>query len=569
MIPQKIKELATKVRNEVYGKDVREAIAKSIEESGETAENARIITQQLIDGSFDEGILNTEIEQRLINLETEYAPKLNKVTEDLAQTTVYAPSPSAYWKSPIMPPARTDNAGYFTNAFSHTQDDYLANLLEPLRNAHSDYISRKNLGKDTSGEYDVWQYNFTPKNYEKTIIVTANLHGSEIQSFLSFYLFMKEVAENWRNDPQLAYIRHKVRILSIPIANPWGTSQLPTKKRANVNNVNLNRNFDYKWSSQGSTNTGSNDYRGTAPFSEKETQYIRDLIMENTDAVAYIDMHALSAGSGYKGLAYIPRSQDFDTERVTNFFKVFAGDNYSLRMSENAFGMNWVAENFGIQSITPEFTTKEFGEQQFDSVEMTASTEYYGNIIIQASTLEQKVTDLAYFDPVVHKFEYVGTSAQHISHSSTDTSYTDIPELRGVFDVSTKGIVIVNATILLKCDSETSNNYLVPTIGQAGGLFEPNITTGDSLLYSGTHREAMSYQIVAPVLPSTDGGNGPVHVGLRLRTTVGATIQILRYYATATFIPSRRADSVKTYVATGNEGMGIGAMEHRRDGFKN
>lgn len=40
-IPQRIRDLANKVRNEIYGKDVRESIAKSMEVTGETAEEAK------------------------------------------------------------------------------------------------------------------------------------------------------------------------------------------------------------------------------------------------------------------------------------------------------------------------------------------------------------------------------------------------------------------------------------------------------------------------------------------------------------------------------------------------
>jgi peptidoglycan/xylan/chitin deacetylase (PgdA/CDA1 family) len=85
-IPEKFKNLANAVRNEIYGKDVREAIATSIEETGSSSENAIKITEQLIDGSFDEGVLNTEIERKLNELEEEYAPELNSVKSQLAQT---------------------------------------------------------------------------------------------------------------------------------------------------------------------------------------------------------------------------------------------------------------------------------------------------------------------------------------------------------------------------------------------------------------------------------------------------------------------------------------------------
>lgn len=81
-IPQKIKDLATKVRNEIYGKDVREAIARSIEESGLTASEAREITEQLLDESYDQGLLETEIESRMEALYDSKGQKLDNLYDE-------------------------------------------------------------------------------------------------------------------------------------------------------------------------------------------------------------------------------------------------------------------------------------------------------------------------------------------------------------------------------------------------------------------------------------------------------------------------------------------------------
>lgn len=76
-IPQKIKDLANEVRTAKYGKDVRESIAQSMEETGDTADQAYKITQNLLDESFDQGLLNTEIELRMDNLYTTKGQKLD------------------------------------------------------------------------------------------------------------------------------------------------------------------------------------------------------------------------------------------------------------------------------------------------------------------------------------------------------------------------------------------------------------------------------------------------------------------------------------------------------------
>lgn len=78
-------ELAKFIREKMYGMDTREAMAQSLLKANEVAEWAGEVARQIIDGSFDEGLLNTEIERKLNELETEYAPKLSALEQQLAQ----------------------------------------------------------------------------------------------------------------------------------------------------------------------------------------------------------------------------------------------------------------------------------------------------------------------------------------------------------------------------------------------------------------------------------------------------------------------------------------------------
>src|SRR5699024_12161590 len=70
MIPESIKKLANKVRNEIYGRDVRESIAKSMEVSGETSNEANerskdtATSQTDVENRFDDQIAgNTDIDE--------------------------------------------------------------------------------------------------------------------------------------------------------------------------------------------------------------------------------------------------------------------------------------------------------------------------------------------------------------------------------------------------------------------------------------------------------------------------------------------------------------------------
>ena len=113
MIPENIKQLANKVRNEIYGRDVRESIAQSMEVSGETSNEANerskdTATRQTdVENRFDDQIAgNTDIDEVIDARRPEGGksyPTLRKrlddehkeVTTQLAQIAYYIPSGSS------------------------------------------------------------------------------------------------------------------------------------------------------------------------------------------------------------------------------------------------------------------------------------------------------------------------------------------------------------------------------------------------------------------------------------------------------------------------------------------
>lgn len=92
----------------------------------------------------------------------------------------------------------------------------------------------------------------------------------------------------------------------VPIVNPdgyqysWDEDRLWRKNRrpngGGSFGVDNNRNWGYQWGldSGSSSNPNSQVYRGPAPFSEPETQRMRDFIVAHPDILAHIDFHSYS-----------------------------------------------------------------------------------------------------------------------------------------------------------------------------------------------------------------------------------------------------------------------------------
>lgn len=157
-------------------------------------------------------------------------------------------------------------------------------------------VTKTSIGKDQSNTYDVYEYDFCPQNYKRTILLTSGLHAYEISAQFGLAYFIKSIYDNPNRDEGLNYLYNYVRIKVIPILNPWGAHQMP-RKYGNVRGVNPNRNWDAfdQWQDYNPAYDEWNQ-KGSAPFSEQETVNIANWLMANHGAEIYIDCHT---GEGY------------------------------------------------------------------------------------------------------------------------------------------------------------------------------------------------------------------------------------------------------------------------------
>jgi hypothetical protein len=187
---------------------------------------------------------------------------------------------------------------------------------------------------------------------EPEVLYTALHHAREPNSLSQMIFFMWHLLENYDSDPEVKYLVDNLELYFIPCINPDGylynEATNPDgggfwrKNRRNNGNgifgVDLNRNYDYEW---GFDNTGSSPnpdaqtYRGPAPFSEPETQMIRDFCLSHEFKIA-LNYHT------YGNLLVYPWGYvDSETsDHVT--FKTFS----ELMTRENSF-----LAGFGTQTV--------------------------------------------------------------------------------------------------------------------------------------------------------------------------------------------------------------------------
>ena len=138
-----------------------------------------------------------------------------------------------------------------------------------------------------------------------TLFFNGGQHAREWISPAATTWIADRLIRGYGSDPFITDLLDRAVIKIVPVVNPDGyefsrNSERLWRKNRRINNatttgVDLNRNWDIMWGGPGSSSSTSSDiYHGTAPFSEPETQHIRDLVIGDPTIVAAVDIHSFS-----------------------------------------------------------------------------------------------------------------------------------------------------------------------------------------------------------------------------------------------------------------------------------
>lgn len=351
-------------------------------------------------------------------------------------------------------------------------------MYEPLRLTYPNYITREDMGLDSSGNYHIWKYIFTPEGgYEQTIILSSCLHGNEYTGYYSLWQFMKAICEVWTTEPHLNYMRNRVRIIVIPIINPWGFT---FGFRQNYNSVDLNRNSGYLWdkfnspnldtgvatggslttlvdttkdwsgvnltrtkvvitSGKGAGQSGyilshtentltlfestpfdespdetseyvilSKYYKGTSAWSEPEAIVLRDIFSEYSESTVYLDLHTIVSVSAHY-IMYAPRFLNYPSYSVERVIrdKLLTNERLVWGTSTLPTMANFASFTYKMASGNPEIRNSMYGNNR-DSLEMTRSLWFFGNIILQFTYKNGKADKIGIEQTSIKHYSYDG-----------------------------------------------------------------------------------------------------------------------------------------------------------------
>lgn len=191
--------------------------------------------------------------------------------------------------------------GWFSTYHSYQEISQYIDTLIALR---PDLATRFVAGQSLEGR-DIFGIRITsPTGANKPGVYLHGLqHAREWITGAATMFIADRLVRNYGTDAEVTALLDACEFYIIPVANPdgyvytWTTDRLWRKNRRPNSNgtfgVDLNRNWGFQWGGPGaSTSPGNETYRGTGPFSEPETQALRDFILAHGNIVFVLDVHS-------------------------------------------------------------------------------------------------------------------------------------------------------------------------------------------------------------------------------------------------------------------------------------
>jgi hypothetical protein len=195
---------------------------------------------------------------------------------------------------------RTGGFGFGSMAGFYTFNEVVAEL-DSMRMLYPNLITAKfSIGTTFEGR-TIWAAKISDNpdvnEEEPAILLNSLTHPNEPQSMMTVVYFMYYLLENYGSDPEITHLIDNREFYFVPVICADGyeyirqnepNGRMWRKNRKDNGNgcfgVNGNMNYGYMWGYNdigSSPDPCSDKYRGSGPFSESETQAIRDLCIEH------------------------------------------------------------------------------------------------------------------------------------------------------------------------------------------------------------------------------------------------------------------------------------------------
>ena len=265
-------------------------------------------------------------------------------------------------------------------------------MLNDFNQKYPELVNVFSIGKSVRGN-DIWCIRLTNEKNDtrkSSCLIDGCIHGDEWEAGEACLYLTEYLLVNFNNNETITHILNSSKVYVVPMVNPDGRQ---ANERFNDNGVDLNRNFDvffgkirgksfrlgklfgnikipvikffskdpmkYLWNC------------GRRPFSEPETQAIRDLMEDLTkqDFSFYVNCHTALHAVVMPWISYKPPFEMTAQEKKifdqivewiqeNTEYDSFRGEGYEYKAGGDA--MDWCFKEFRIPSFTFELCSLEY-----------------------------------------------------------------------------------------------------------------------------------------------------------------------------------------------------------------
>ena len=227
------------------------------------------------------------------------------------------------------------------------------------------------------------------------MFISSYVHGIDRAAFVSLCNFLDLLCRNSENDRCLGYIRENIKLVVIPVVNPYG---LEHNTVANKNKVNIGSNFPFKWEKSLISN------KGAAPADQKETQNVISYLqtVSKDKLCAAIDLHTSAYTVAGRTIFY-PRGNKTCITALTNLVNSFnseldssqAASTAIFTSSVNPTMTNYIADTYKINTCELVWTNS-----IYSGVNSNLTVTKYTQLIVNAVCVMAKNSSFVYVPPI-------------------------------------------------------------------------------------------------------------------------------------------------------------------------
>lgn len=216
-------------------------------------------------------------------------------------------------------------------------------------------VVKKSLGMDSGSNptdqlaNEVFYYEFIPKQYNRTVLLSAGMNACELSGIFGVAYFIKALMEHTEDGMKALY--DTTRFIVLPCMCPSSLNKSPIGY-LNNNNVRINKNFDYDGSWLEIKEQYPTTPMGAYPDSEVETKFLKTWLNQYNGADLWIDCHSDTGTTDgvYTRMMAQAIVSDNDTMGVLNSSFAVMGDYYKAKgyipSEDNPLTAVWVARKW-------------------------------------------------------------------------------------------------------------------------------------------------------------------------------------------------------------------------------